>query len=137
MSKPIAPPPAVTPHVNPLANQQAVNSPNSTAQTDAQLTTTSKTRSDAFEPTLSSKGVPKSPLDTATDSTASTGSVMEHSAPVARDQSLDTVQALRRPMQKHKSNIKTQLMYLKMRLYQVMSKRNSIWVSNECRLGYF
>ncbi len=25
-------------------------------------------------------------------------------------------------------NIETQLMYLKMRLYQVMSKRNSIWV---------
>lgn len=89
MSKPITPPLVVIPQVNPPANHQGVNSPTSTAQTDAQLTTTGTTRSDAFEPTLSNKEAPKSPLDTASDSTTSVGSVMEHSAPVARDQSLD------------------------------------------------
>ncbi len=88
MSQPITPPPLVTPHVNPLSIQQAVNSPNSAAHTDAQLTTTNAIESDPSQPTLSNKEVPTSPLHTATDSTASTGSVMEHSALVARDQSL-------------------------------------------------
>ena len=97
------------PQVTPPANQQTANPPSSAAQTDAKLTTTSKTRSDAFEPTLSSKGVPKSPLDTATDSTSSVGLVMEHSAPVARDQSLDnsssTTSANAETQIKHKNSL--------------------------------
>ena len=88
MSKPFAPPLAVTSQLTPLANQPAVNPPTTTAQTAAQLTTTSTAELDASEPTLSNKEAPKSPLDTANDSTTSVSSVMEHSSPVARDQSL-------------------------------------------------
>ena len=76
------------PPLTPGLNLQAVHPPTSTAQTDAQLTTTSTTASDPSEPTLSNKEAPKSPLDTANDSTTSVSSVMEHSAPEARDQSL-------------------------------------------------
>ncbi len=92
MSKPIAPPPAVIPHVIPLANQQVVNSPNSTAQTDAQLTTTSAIGPDPSEPTLSNKEVPKYPLGTAADSITLDSLVLEHSAPESRDHSVSSSQ---------------------------------------------
>jgi TPR repeat protein len=88
MSKPIAPTPVITHQITPLVNQQAVNPPTSTAQTDAQLTTTSTNGSDASEPTLSNKEALKSPLDVTVDLTTSASLVLEHSAPEARDQFL-------------------------------------------------
>jgi TPR repeat protein len=118
MSKPIAPPLVVTPHVNPLANRQAVNPTTTTAQTDAQLPTTSTTESDPSEPTLTNKEAPKSPLDTANDSTTSVSSVMEHSAPVARDQTLGNSSSTT------STNAETQI-----------KQKNSIDVLNEAALS--
>ena len=54
--------PPVTPPLTAPVNQQDINPPTSTAQTDAQLTTTSTAGSDASEPTLSNKEAPISPL---------------------------------------------------------------------------
>ncbi len=92
MSKPLVSTIAVTPSATPLANPHTVNSPTSTAQTDAQLTTTT-TESDSFEPTLSNKDAPKSPLDATTDSTTANSSILEHSAPASRDQYASASQA--------------------------------------------
>lgn len=64
------------------------NLPTTTAQTNSGLTTTSTTESSATEPVLFNKEAPKSPLDATTDLTNSADSILEHSAPETRDQSL-------------------------------------------------
>lgn len=81
MSKPLAPPPVVIPQVIPPANHQGVNFPTSTAQSDAQLTTTNTIESDPSEPTLFNKEASKSPLDASVVMPTTAGSVLEHSAP--------------------------------------------------------
>ena len=78
------------PPLTPDLNLQAVHPLTSTAQTDAQLTTTSTTASDPSEPTLSNKEAPKSPLDSDADPNTVDNSVLEHSAPDSRDQSAST-----------------------------------------------
>lgn len=83
MSNPLITNPPITPPTNP----QDVYPPTSTAQTDAQLTKPSSTKSDTSEPTLSTKGAAKSPLDATTATPTADGSVLEHSAPKIRDQS--------------------------------------------------
>jgi TPR repeat protein len=79
MSDRLIPTPPVTP---------VLNLPTSTAQSNAGLTTTSTTESDASEPALSNKEAPKSPLAATADSNTVDSSVLEHSAPEIRDQSV-------------------------------------------------
>ena len=74
--------------VSPLANTLTVIPARSTAQTDTQISATSTTCSKASQPTISNKEVPESPLDAATHSTTTAHSVLEHSAPQSRDQSV-------------------------------------------------
>lgn len=74
--------------ITPLANTLTVIPARSTAQTDTQISATSTTGSKASQPTLSNKEVPESPLDAATHSTTTAHSVLEHSAPQSRDQSV-------------------------------------------------
>ena len=81
------------PPLTPGLNLQAVHPPTYTAQTDAQLATTSTTESDPSDPTLSNKEAPKSPLDSAADSNTVVSSVLEHSAPETRDHSASSSQA--------------------------------------------
>jgi len=71
---------------SPSANNQAVIPATSTVLIDV-LHASSK-ESDTSQPTLSNKEAPESPLDAVTHSTMTAHSVLEHSAPQSRDQSV-------------------------------------------------
>jgi TPR repeat protein len=77
--------PPVTPPLTAPVNQQDINPPTSTAQTDAELTTTSTTDSDVSEPKLFNKEASKSPLKDATDPLFPDSAVLEHSALQSRN----------------------------------------------------
>jgi len=66
-----------------------LNSPTSTPQTDAHLTTTttitSRAESDVSEPSLSNQATPNSPFETTTNQSNSNSVVLPHTAPQARD----------------------------------------------------
>jgi uncharacterized protein len=86
MSQPLASTPAVTPVITQPQDQQAANVPTSTAQIDAQLTTTSATEPNVSEPRLSNQAAPNSPFEARADLPNSEAVALRHTAPHARDQ---------------------------------------------------
>lgn len=86
MCQPFASTPAVIPVITQTEYQQAVNALTSTAQTDAQLTTTGATETNASEPRLSNQAAPNSPFEARADHPNSEGVVLLHTAPHVHDQ---------------------------------------------------